>query len=410
MRKLGPQFLSFAKLAALGFSNIAKTLVKLKVPSFGTPPATYRAPPLPAVQSTKGKTMKAFEEMTPAELRAEMKARGMQVSHSVTSAKTGKTSRNFYNRKEMIALLNGAPLPAAPVPAVSAPAPVVVPSSPAPAVVVVIPPASAAGTSGAPAPAPATENRTPAAEPAAAPAPAPAVDKAKLARIADGWRKFLSEFQFTPQARFLNSVAAFAKPAEAKEYVKSTFALVNSPYAADVAAKLDSAEARNLLKETVSVPISKRINKRLAIWYGEPGSGKTSTAILENPEAEVVICNAGTTPDELFRGFTFEDGKPAFRPCALRSAMENGKTVILDEINLLSTECLRALQTVTDGKDAVNINGERIEVRDGFRVVGTMNLNVGDQVFPLPPPLVDRAAELRKFELSAEKLAEIAFV
>lgn len=345
--------------------------------------------------------------MTPAELRAEMKARGMQVSHSVTSQKTGKTSRNFYNRKEMIALLEGAPLPAPvvlPAPAVSAPAPV-----PAGAVLS-IPPAPPAGASGASAPAPVPENRTPAAK--AVPAPAKAEPKkpsAELVEIAHAWRMFFSEFQFTPQARFLNSIAAYSKPGDAAEYIRNSFALVNSPFAADVAAKLESAEARDLLRRTVAVPVSRRINNRLSIWYGEAGSGKTTTAGLENPEAEKVACNASMTPDELFRGFYFEDGKPAFRPCALRSAMENGKTVILDEINLLSLECLRALQTVTDGKDAVNINGERIEIRDGFRVVGTMNLTVGDQTFPLPPPLVDRAGDLRKFELSDVKLAEIAF-
>jgi len=359
--------------------------------------------------------------MTPAELRAEMKARGMQVSHSVTSPKTGKTSRNFYNRKEMIALLEGAPLPApAPVPAASAPVPPVPAPVPAGAVLSVPPAPASAGTSGAPAPAQVPENRTPAAA-SAAPAPAPAAKgpAANLVELARDWRMFLSEFQYTPQARFLNSVAAYQKPADAAEYVRNTFALVNSPFAADVAAKLESAEARDLLRRTVAVPVSKRINARFAVWYGEPGSGKTTAAQLELPEAEVVVCNAEMTPDDLFRGFYLaeekdETGKiiathPAFRRCPLRDAMENGKPVILDEINLLSLECLRALQTVTDGKSAVNINGERIEIRDGFRVLGTMNLNVADQVCPLPPPLVDRAFELRKFELKDEKLAEIAF-
>ena len=242
--------------------------------------------------------------------------------------------------------------------------------------------------------------------------------KAKIKEIVRHWFQFFSEFQFVPQPRFMNSLFRQKSLKDIRGYVMGYFELTNNSFAADVAEKVKSREFEDLAADTKSVVTEKQINTRLEIYYGVAGSGKTTLARVNNPDSEVVLVHQGMTPDELFRGFDIEEEKdetgrvtgshPVFRGCPLRTAMEEGKVVILDEINLLSTDCLRALQAVTDGKPKVTIGTEEIEIKDGFKVVGTMNLNIGDQVFGLPDPLVDRAEVIKKFELDADTVAELA--
>lgn len=235
----------------------------------------------------------------------------------------------------------------------------------------------------------------------------PQVDKHDVVRR---WFRFFSEFGgFKPQPRIINTIFHLPTLADMKAYITGYFELSNNSYATDIAAKIDSREFADLAADTLMYKTNKPlINRRFEVYYGEPGGGKTTLAIVNNPDAEVVVCHASMTPDELFRGFDFENGKPVFKGCPLRTAMEQGKVVILDEINLLSEDCRRALQAITDGKTKVMINTEEITIAEGFKVVGTMNLNVGDMVFPLPPALVDRAAVIRKLEMDPDTVADIA--
>lgn len=245
--------------------------------------------------------------------------------------------------------------------------------------------------------------------------PKPAKD---FLAIVKKWKNFMSEFNFVPQARFLNSLARMKKASEVKDYVIGYFALTNNSYLNDLKEKVKSAEFTDMAEEIVD-STNKVINSRLDILYGAAGGGKTTSAIKDNPEAKVVVCHSNMTPDELFRGFYFEEIKdkdgntigscPVFRGCALKDAMMNGKVVILDEINLLTMDCLRTLQAVCDGKEAVTIGDEVIAIKPGFKVIGTMNLVVDEQVFGLPGPLVDRCSKIAEFVMSDKRLAEIAF-
>ena len=88
--------------------------------------------------------------------------------------------------------------------------------------------------------------------------------------------------------------------------------------------------------------------------------------------------------------------------------MKEGRPVILDEINLLTLECLRAIQALLDNKTEVMIAGKKVEIKDGFMAIGTMNLEVGGVTYGLPDPLVDRAAVIKKFELGPDEVAKIA--
>lgn len=243
--------------------------------------------------------------------------------------------------------------------------------------------------------------------------------KVDLRGLVERWFKFFSEFRFKPQPRFMNSVARQPNAEAVAAYVVGYFELTNNSFADDVREKVKSREFSEIVADTLTIKPDRKVNQRLEVYYGEPGGGKTTTAICNNPDAKVVLCHASMTPDELFRGFDFEEEKdkdgnvtgshPVFKGCALREAMEQGKVVILDEINLLSEDCRRALQAVTDAKAEVTINNDTIKIKDGFKVIGTMNLNVGDMVFPLPEALVDRAEVIKRFEMDPALVAQLAF-
>ena len=109
-------------------------------------------------------------------------------------------------------------------------------------------------------------------------------------------------------------------------------------------------------------------------------------------------------PSDLMEDFNFKDGKAEFNPSALCRAMTEGKTIVLDEINLLPFESLRFLQSILDNKSEIVYKGHVIEIKDGFQIIGTMNLHVNGCVYALPEPLIDRASELRKFTLTAKDL------
>jgi hypothetical protein len=242
-------------------------------------------------------------------------------------------------------------------------------------------------------------------EPANTPPPKPPVDKTALCQK---MVKFFSDFEFTPQVRLLNSLGNLQSEKEIKDYLRGYFELTNNNYRNDLVEKMKSEEFSDMVKDLIGLS-TKKINKRFEVYYGEPGGGKTTTAIKNNPEAEVVVCHAGMTPDELFRGFDFTDGKPTFKSCPVKEAMLNGKVVILDEINLLNEDCRRTLQAILDEKTEVVINSETIHIKDGFKIIGTMNLTVNEMVFPLPAPLVDRAEVIKEFSMTASKLASLAF-
>lgn len=224
-------------------------------------------------------------------------------------------------------------------------------------------------------------------------------------------QKFFSEFKFQPAARFVNTLARSQDVDAAREYVNGYVRLINNTDANDIIEKMKSPEFKSVAQDIMQYPPDKQINQRLDIYFGDAGTGKTTKAVDQYPEAQVVPCNASMLPDELMRTFDFNDadGNPVFKPSTLRLAMEAGNPIIFDEINLLSFDCLRLLQTLTDSKSSINYNGDTINIKPGFKIIGTMNLTVNDQVYNLPEPLVDRAATITEFKLTNTQLAAYAF-
>lgn len=229
--------------------------------------------------------------------------------------------------------------------------------------------------------------------------------------LIDGLSKlmnFFTEFNFTPSFRFTNTFSYMASqsPAAAKEYVINYFALMDNGYTSEVKNKMQSKEFTEIVKSISQYGVpNDHINKRLKIYYGSAGTGKTTMAMTE-AENRCVVCNASMLPSDLMEDFLFKDGRPDFNPSLLWECMEQGKPIVLDEINLLPFDSLRFLQGIVDGKTEFYYKNRAVHIHDGFEIIGTMNLSLGGMVYGLPEPLVDRCYDMKEYALTAEQLAK----
>lgn len=217
---------------------------------------------------------------------------------------------------------------------------------------------------------------------------------------------FFSEFEFTPNFRFVNSLAWTIAKNDKKEvatFVHNYFTLTDSTYTKEVTAKMKSMEWEEIIDNISKMPPTSVVNNRFKVYYGSAGTGKTTLAQSEC-DGRCVVCNNSMLPADIMEDFVFSNGQPTFQPSALWNCMEKGLPITLDEINLLPFETLRFLQGILDGKKEITYKGNTIHIADGFQVIGTMNLVVNGAVFNLPEPLVDRASEMREFKLTATQL------
>lgn len=224
-------------------------------------------------------------------------------------------------------------------------------------------------------------------------------------------KDFFEEFDFSgaTSIRFYNTLLWQAKKGKAQKYVLDYFRLIDSPYIDDVKEKLKSKEFKLLMDEYKKIQTDVQINKRLEIYYGNQGGGKTTTAIKNNPDAYVMTCSSNLEPNDLLEAFDFVDGKPKYKNTQILNAMLEGKKVILDEMNLLPRNSLRAVQGWLDNKSEFVYKDKLIQIKEGFGIICTMNLEVNGQIEELPAPLVDRAYEIVEMIPSNEFIAKLAF-
>lgn len=214
---------------------------------------------------------------------------------------------------------------------------------------------------------------------------------------------FFSEFGFEPNFRFCNTLSRNSGTIEnAQKYVANYFKLTDNGYTNAIIDKMKSDEFRMIINELKAINTTTKINNRFKLFYGSQGTGKTTNAMIEAKDC--MVCHSAMLPSDLMEDFEFVDGKANFKPSALCNAMTNGTIIALDEINLLPFESLRFLQSLLDGKKQFVYKGNTIEIKDGFKIVGTMNLRVNGSTFALPDPLVDRAEDLQEFKLTAKDL------
>jgi len=219
-------------------------------------------------------------------------------------------------------------------------------------------------------------------------------------------KDFFNEFDFDPNFRFIDTMI---RSDDAKEYCVNYFRLSgNISVASLVESKVNSPEFKSIIKTLSQGPLKSQINNRLAIYYGPQGSGKTTKAVKET-EGRCFVCHSSVLPSDIMEDFKFVDGKATFDKSVVWNAMEDGKEITLDEINLLPYETLRFLQTILDGKEEFTYKNKEVKIKEGFRIIGTMNLFVNGSIFGLPEPLVDRCDTIKEFKTTAEDIAKVMF-
>lgn len=229
--------------------------------------------------------------------------------------------------------------------------------------------------------------------------------KLKLTSTLSKLISFFSEFNFEPNFRFVNTLTRTCAKSkyEAKDYIYNYFALTDNGYLNGILEKMKSAEFNDILDELTAASTNVVINKRFKLYYGSQGTGKTTQAMKE-ADNNVMLCHSALLPSDLMEDFKFDEGKAQFNPSNLCKAMTEGKPIVLDEINLLPFESLRFLQSLLDGKSQFTYKDQTINIKDGFMIIGTMNLQVNGMTYAIPEPLVDRASELKQYKLTAEQL------
>lgn len=231
------------------------------------------------------------------------------------------------------------------------------------------------------------------------------IDSIKLEDTLQKLINFFTEFEFEPNFRFVNTFAYMCNDGikNAKDYVTRYFELTDSPYTVSLIEKMKSEEFKLIVDDLKEAVPTHKVNNRFKLYYGSQGTGKTTDAMKET-DKNCMVCHSAMLPSDLMEDFKFEDGKATFVPSALQIAMVEGKEIVLDEINLLPFESLRFLQSILDGKSEFTYKGTLIKIKDGFKIIGTMNLTVNGSVYSLPAPLVDRCEEIRKYNLTAKNL------
>lgn len=219
--------------------------------------------------------------------------------------------------------------------------------------------------------------------------------------------KFFQEFEFEPNYRFLNTLALKVSEKNGKtvamDYIKDYFKLIDSIYVNKISEKIKSPEFQHILTDFELVKPKHKVNNRFKLYYGSQGTGKTTKA-MEETNKKVIICNSSMLPSDLMEDFDFDCGNATFKPSTLWKCMENGVSVVFDEINLLPYESLRFLQGLVDGKDEFIYKGKKVVIKDGFEIIGTMNLQVNGMTYGLPEPLVDRCGDIKQFKLTSKQL------
>ena len=228
-------------------------------------------------------------------------------------------------------------------------------------------------------------------------------EKNLITAACDKMIDFFSEFGVDVSMRFINTFCRVKNPAK---FTVDYFTVCNHSSARMIADKTKSAEFMNLV-DTLSGKARKVINSRLKIYYGAPGTGKTTKAMGESDTT--IICRCDMVPKDIMQDFDFVNGQATFKKSAFWLAMENGGTVTLDEINLLPYDTLRFMQGLLDGKEVVEYLGQTINIHPDFKVIGTMNLMVDGQPYGLPEPLVDRCSDIQEFKMTGKFLANAIF-
>lgn len=219
-------------------------------------------------------------------------------------------------------------------------------------------------------------------------------------KVAKQIMTFCKDFEFKPDPRLINSLRYCSTAQEAGEMVANSMELIGMPEEVLNMAmpKFSSREWAGIFSDLKTCPTSHgKINNRLEIYYGPAGTGKTTLAEKTYKGCKKIVASATQDPSELFtRNVVNEHGGVDLVLTELGEAMTNGEPIIVDEANLYNIAVLTRLQGVTDNGTRFFDNGREIVIKDGFKVIITMNLETNYGKTPLPTPLVSRAGLILK--------------
>lgn len=145
------------------------------------------------------------------------------------------------------------------------------------------------------------------------------------------------------------------------------------------------------------------VNKHLIIYYGNPGVGKTYTA-MQKYGSNTFVCHSGILPQDIFKNFDVKNGVTNMTESVfIKTASTEKAVLILDEFNTMLQDTKITFQGITDNKDQiVDLSGQPIKLAKDYVFVITMNLFRNGVKYPLPEAVIDRAFEIRKFVSSAD--------
>ena len=207
---------------------------------------------------------------------------------------------------------------------------------------------------------------------------------------------FCKDFEYNPDPRLLNSLLFESDPSQ---FIVNSMELVG--YDEDLLQrareKFQSYEWQEILKTLKGLePKHGRFNQRLEIKYGAAGTGKTTAAIAEYPTAPKLVASASADPDDLFT--FFDPSTKKYEMTDIAKAMINGTPIIIDEANLYNAVVLQRLQGITDSTNSIFDRGMKLDIKDGFKVIMTLNLETNMGKTPLPTPLVSRASKIENYD------------
>ena len=84
-------------------------------------------------------------------------------------------------------------------------------------------------------------------------------------------------------------------------------------------------------------------------------------------------------------------------------------TLLLTLLHTLLNTGQGLIQGLTDNKETFKFKDEEIIINEGFKIIGTMNLFVNGNPYPLTPQLCDRCEDIIEFKLTNKKLVKLAF-
>jgi len=232
--------------------------------------------------------------------------------------------------------------------------------------------------------------------------------KSEAVKLWNDIENFVKDFGIEVAPRTMNSICFDNAPSD---FIRNQMSLIGADDDLVKTAKNEfkQPEWKEILSKLSTVHPKEKINQRLEIFFGKQGTGKTYQAQKEYPNAVKISGKPNFDADTLFFEFNAKTLKRDI-PTEITEAMINGKPIIIDEGNLFPKEVWSRLQPVLDGSKELTDFGNKIVIKDGFKIIVTMNLKVNGERFVLPEPIVDRASRIENFdEVKVEKLVENAW-